>query len=155
MCVGGSPVLSMRLIRHESKYTDDNNGTGKLCFHETRRQNGTRPIRRNWGDGDELTWPKDVGDYIFSLRAVSTNIRIPACGVVSATIKAPTVISAVVASSENIGDRAFNERTCHTDRVTLGANLLRRCKAALYIANLLCVNLAVRNQKQQNGHRPT
>jgi hypothetical protein len=37
------------------------------------------------------------------------NIGIPACGVVSATIKAPTVIPGVVASSENVGDRVFGE----------------------------------------------
>ena len=40
------------------------------------------------------------------------NIGIPACGVVSATIKAPTVIPGVVASSENVGDPMFGERTC-------------------------------------------
>jgi hypothetical protein len=40
------------------------------------------------------------------------NIGIPACGVVSATIKAPAVIPGVVASSENVGDRVFGERTC-------------------------------------------
>jgi hypothetical protein len=40
------------------------------------------------------------------------NIGIPACGVVSATIKAPTVIPGVVASFENVGDRVFGERTC-------------------------------------------
>ena len=38
------------------------------------------------------------------------NIGIPACGVVSATVKAATVIPGVVASSENVGDREFGER---------------------------------------------
>ena len=36
---------------------------------------------------------------------------------------------------------------------TLGANLLRPREAILRIANLLCVNLAERNQKRQNGRR--
>jgi len=38
------------------------------------------------------------------------NIGIPACGVVSATVKAAAVIPGVVASSENVGDREFGER---------------------------------------------
>ena len=62
------------------------------------------------GDGGVLTQVEDVSDNL--CVAVSTNIGIPACGVVSATIKAPTVISGVVASSENVGDRVFGERTC-------------------------------------------
>jgi hypothetical protein len=41
--------------------------------------------------------------------AVSMNIGIPACGVVSATVNAATVIPGVVASSENVGDREFGE----------------------------------------------
>jgi len=43
---------------------------------------------------------------------VSLNIGIPACGVVSATVKAALVIPGVVASSENVGARAFGDRTC-------------------------------------------
>ena len=44
--------------------------------------------------------------------AVSMNIGIPAWGVVSATIKATEVIPGAVASSENVGDRAFGEGNC-------------------------------------------
>jgi hypothetical protein len=39
------------------------------------------------------------------------NIGIPAWGVESATIKAMLVIPGVPASSENVGDREFGERT--------------------------------------------
>jgi hypothetical protein len=44
--------------------------------------------------------------------AVNKNIGIPACGVVSATVKAIAVIPGVFASSENVGDREFGERSC-------------------------------------------
>jgi hypothetical protein len=38
------------------------------------------------------------------------NIGMPACGVVSATVKAAEVIPGVFASSANVGDREFGER---------------------------------------------
>ena len=44
--------------------------------------------------------------------AVSMNIGIPACGVVSATVNAMEVIPGVVASSENVGDLEFGDRAC-------------------------------------------
>ena len=44
--------------------------------------------------------------------AVSINIGIPACGVVSATDKAVTVIPGVVASSAKVGALEFGERAC-------------------------------------------
>jgi hypothetical protein len=44
--------------------------------------------------------------------AVSLNMGIPACGVVSATVNAVLVIPGVVASSGNVGARGFGERTC-------------------------------------------
>ena len=40
------------------------------------------------------------------------NIGIPACGVVSATVKAATVIPGVVASSWKVGDLEFGEKSC-------------------------------------------
>jgi hypothetical protein len=40
------------------------------------------------------------------------NIGIPAWGVVSATVKAATVIPGAVASSENVGAREISEGTC-------------------------------------------
>jgi hypothetical protein len=48
-----------------------------------------------------------------SLRSVvRMNIGMPAWGVVSATNKAVAVIPGVVASSTNVGDFEFGERTC-------------------------------------------
>jgi hypothetical protein len=43
---------------------------------------------------------------------VSLNIGIPACGVVSATVKAALVIPGAVARSKNVGARAFGDQTC-------------------------------------------
>ena len=69
------------------------------------------------------------------------NIGIPTWGVVSATVKAPTVIPGAVASSENVGAREFGgANLSSSDHVTLRTNLLCQSEALPAIANFLAVN---------------
>ena len=53
MCSGGRPALCIRLICHENKCANDNNG--QLCFHVLARAEWGQPDPAKSGDGGELT----------------------------------------------------------------------------------------------------
>lgn len=85
---------------------------------------------------------------------VSLNIGIPACGVVSATVKAALVIPGVVASSENVGARAFGDRTLLSlGSMTFGTNLLRQGGTVSGIRGYLCTERSGRNRGREKHYK--